>query len=580
MQESDRLIGRQLANFRIDRVLGRGGMATVYYGWDVRLERPVAVKVIDASQQPDPAYAERFVNEARAMAAWHHPNILQVYYAGEEDGLYYFAMEYIPGKDLARILADQRKIGGRLPDAEVARFGSAVARALDYAHERGVIHRDVKPANVIVAEEGRVVLADFGLALNVARGTLGEVFGSPHYMAPEQARNSSQAVPQSDLYSLGVMLFELLAGQVPFDDPSPASLAVMHITQPPPSPRQFNPGLSAAVEAVLLKALRKQPEDRYQTGEELMEALERALDVPEPTLAYLDDRETSGQPAGPDLEPALRRLRAIGRATQRRAARAWAAGLVAGRAALRGAGRAARAGQAQLQRWRETPPANETPTRPKAQQPVAAAAPPAAALTRPATWWLVVGVSVLLLAPTLWARASAVWAERSPGDGASPEPTAEQAAPTAAAEGEATAPPTEPTAGPPAAGDLFALYYDDTGFYFQNMTDRDRSLFPVAFERLDESGNPLNRFDGSRWGQFYGTARAGYCAVVEIIDYRHHLDPKSCRRKHIVIRTPNADDPTLFFTTLAGSQEFRVLWDNHEVGRCSIAAQYCEVLLP
>jgi serine/threonine protein kinase len=205
----DPLIGRQLANFRVERLLGQGGMAQVYFGHDVKLQRPVAIKVIDARFRGSVSYAERFVREARTIALWRHENILQVYYADEEDGLYYYAMEYIDGPDLAQLLADYTSAGELMPHEDVLRIGHAVAGALDYAHSQGVIHRDVKPSNVMVASDGRVVLTDFGLALDVAQGTVGEVFGTPHYIAPEQARRSSDAVPQSDIYAWGVVLYEM-----------------------------------------------------------------------------------------------------------------------------------------------------------------------------------------------------------------------------------------------------------------------------------------------------------------------------------------------------------------------------------
>jgi serine/threonine protein kinase len=273
----DFLTGRQLANFRLERLLGRGGMGEVYYGWDLTLERPAAVKVIDARFRADPAYLQRFLAEARAVAAWRHPNIVQVYYAGEQDGLYFYAMEYIEGESLSQLMQRYNNSQARLPYAAVLHLGQAIASALDYAHSRGVIHRDVKPANVLVARDGRAVLTDFGLALDLARGSLGEVFGSAHYVAPEQARRSAEAVPQSDLYSLGVVLYELLTGAVPFDDPSPTAVAVQHLTQAPPPPRQKNPALPAAAEAVLLKALSKAPSERYPTGAALLAALEAAL---------------------------------------------------------------------------------------------------------------------------------------------------------------------------------------------------------------------------------------------------------------------------------------------------------------
>jgi serine/threonine protein kinase len=285
----DSLIGRQLANFRIDRLIGRGGMAQVYYGWDVKLERPVAIKVIDARYRDDPSYAKRFVREAQAVATWRHENIVQIYYADDQDGLYYFAMEYIEGLSLGVLLLAYATEGELMPHEDVLRIGRAVASALDFAHQKGVIHRDVKPANVLVAGDGRVVLTDFGLAMDVRQGSLGEVFGSSHYIAPEQARRSADAVPQSDLYALGVILYEMLTGTVPFDDPSPTSVAVQHLTLPPPPPTEANPNLSQETEAVLLKALSKSHEKRYQTGAALIDALGEALQTCQPILAHKDE---------------------------------------------------------------------------------------------------------------------------------------------------------------------------------------------------------------------------------------------------------------------------------------------------
>lgn len=309
MPLADPLIGRILANYHIERLLGRGGMASVYYGFDFQLQRPAAIKVIDDRFTGDADYAARFVHEARAMASWRHPNIPQIYQAGVENGLYFYAMEYIHGMNLEELLRQYKQKGELLPFEDILLTGKAIGEALDYAHQKGAIHRDVKPSNVLISEDDRILLTDFGLVLELDKGTKGEVFGSPQYIAPEQARSSAEAVPQSDLYSLGVMLYEMLVGKLPFEDPSPASLAIKHITLEPPAPRQFNPDLSPEVEGVLLKALRKVPQERYQTGKELMSAMDesirrlssdtRALRTdasPPGTLAYLPVNQANQPP--------------------------------------------------------------------------------------------------------------------------------------------------------------------------------------------------------------------------------------------------------------------------------------------
>ena len=164
---TDPLVGQQLSSFRIDKVIKRGGMAQVYKGWDVMLERPVAIKVIDTRFRSNPSYAERFLREARAVATWRHEHIVQVYYADVQDGLYYFAMEYVDGLDLAEVLARYLADGLLMPQQDVLRIGRAVADALTYAHQHGVVHRDVKPSNVMLSADGRILLADFGLAMVV-----------------------------------------------------------------------------------------------------------------------------------------------------------------------------------------------------------------------------------------------------------------------------------------------------------------------------------------------------------------------------------------------------------------------------
>ena len=265
---ADPLIGEQLGDYVIQRLLGRGGMARVYVGYDERLQRYAAVKVIhsDLLTVSDRAeYAERFRREARAIARLSHPNIVGVYQFGEYDDGYYMAQVFVEGKDLRHLLHDYEVAGEHMPLMEVLTIVRGIGSALDYAHGRGVIHRDVKPANIIVSVDNAPILTDFGLALSASEGTLGDTFGSAHYIAPEQAISSARAVPQSDLYSLGICLYEMLAGRVPFDDPSAMSVALKHLNDPPPPLRDRVPDLPRLSRRWCSKTLAKDPAERYET---------------------------------------------------------------------------------------------------------------------------------------------------------------------------------------------------------------------------------------------------------------------------------------------------------------------------
>jgi serine/threonine protein kinase len=276
----DPLIGQQLGDYTVISLLGRGGMARVYKGYDARLERFAAVKVIDAqliNSGDAEEYRQRFHREARSIARLRHAHIVNVYQFGEYGNLYYMAMVFVEGRDLGNILRQHAQQKTRLGYGQVIRIARDIAEALDYAHREGVIHRDIKPSNIMVMSDGHAILTDFGLALSVPEGSMGNTFGSAHYIAPEQAVASNNAVPQSDMYSLGVVIYQMLAGKVPFDDPSAMSVAIKHLQEPPPPPTIYNPDLPSTAEAVMLKALSKKPEGRYPNGVALVNALENAL---------------------------------------------------------------------------------------------------------------------------------------------------------------------------------------------------------------------------------------------------------------------------------------------------------------
>jgi len=285
----DILIGEKLGDYVIRVLLGRGGMARVYLGYDEQLARPAALKVIDSDIGPEfrPEYYRRFQNEARAIARLEHPNIVKVYQFGQYKDVLYMAMAFVEGRDLKQILRELHGRKEHMPYQQVVRITEQIGTALDYAHGRGVIHRDVKPSNIMLNAEGRAILTDFGLALSAGDNTQGETFGSAHYIAPEQALSSANAVGQSDLYSLGVCIYEMLTGHVPFEEGSAMTVALAHVHQIPPALVLHNTTLPPGVQPVIDKVLHKIPTRRYETGAELALALGQALSIQPGSDSYL-----------------------------------------------------------------------------------------------------------------------------------------------------------------------------------------------------------------------------------------------------------------------------------------------------
>ena len=258
--------------YSLGALLGIGGTAEVYLAHDGILDRDVALKVLRKQHAENEEFIKLFRREARSAAALNHPNVVPVYYWGRsEDGRYYMTMEYIPGGTL------KDRVGGPLDPSTVIGLGLQVADALRFAHERGVIHRDVKPHNILLTEAGDAKVADFGIARAANATTSSQsnpLMGTAGYMSPEQAKGESVG-PASDLYSLGVVLYEALTGELPYSAEDPVALAMKHVNELPRSPREVNPEVPKDLAALTLRLLTKRPEDRYSNASALAEDLER-----------------------------------------------------------------------------------------------------------------------------------------------------------------------------------------------------------------------------------------------------------------------------------------------------------------
>ena len=283
------LEGKVLGNrYEIIEKVGNGGMATVYKAEDKVLKRNVAVKILRDEFTTDEEFIKRFEIEAQSAARLVHPNIVSIFDVGVEENLYYIVMELIQGKTLKEIIIEER---GPLPWKWSVNVAIQIASALEMAHKNNIIHRDIKPHNIIITEDGIAKVTDFGIAKAVSNSTItafGTTIGSVHYFSPEHARGGFTDA-KSDLYSLGVVMYEMVTGKVPFDADTPVSVALKHMQEDPEEPIELNPNLPSAVNKIIMKALKKDTTLRYQTASEMLSDLRKALKNPDGE--FVDDRE-------------------------------------------------------------------------------------------------------------------------------------------------------------------------------------------------------------------------------------------------------------------------------------------------
>ncbi|MFS8571903.1 MAG: Stk1 family PASTA domain-containing Ser/Thr kinase [Clostridia bacterium] len=260
----------------LERV-GEGGMAVVYRARDGLLGRTVAVKVLREQFAGDSEFVARFRLEARAAASLSHPNVVNIFDVGEDGGLHFIVMEFVKGRNLKDVIRAQ----GPLPGGKAARIALQIAKALDAAHRQQLVHRDIKPHNILITGEDEVKVTDFGIAQAASAASLtqtGTVIGSVHYFSPEQARGDT-VDSASDLYSLGVVLYEMVTGRLPFSGENPVAVAIKHLSEPPVPPRQLQPGVDPRLERIVLKMLEKKKEDRYLSAEQLIRDLREVAET-------------------------------------------------------------------------------------------------------------------------------------------------------------------------------------------------------------------------------------------------------------------------------------------------------------
>jgi beta-lactam-binding protein with PASTA domain len=258
--------------YELEQKIGEGGMARVYRGRDLRLNRQVALKVLHSHYASDSGFLQRFHHEAQAAANLRHPNIVDVYDVGQDDDIHYIVMEYVQGSDLKAVILRN----GPLPIEQAVYVAECVANGLEAAHRIGMVHRDIKPQNIIVGEQGQVKITDFGIAkssLSTALTETGVTFGTADYISSEQARGQP-ATPRSDIYSLGVTLYEMLTARLPFTGESAIAVAMQHVSADPPPPRMYNPRIPPQLESLVLRALSKDPDGRPTTAREFARLLQ------------------------------------------------------------------------------------------------------------------------------------------------------------------------------------------------------------------------------------------------------------------------------------------------------------------
>jgi serine/threonine-protein kinase len=307
---------QRIPGYRIQKKVGSGAMATVFLARQLSLDRPVAIKVLPKKFSANTSFIDRFYKEGRAAAKLNHPNIVSAYDVGKAGDHHFFVMEYVDGQTVYDRIVKER----RVDEQEALQIVIQVAKALQHAHERGFVHRDIKPKNIMIARNGTVKLADLGLARAIsdqeaAKAEAGRAYGTPYYISPEQIRGELHIGPAADIYGLGATLYHMVAGKVPFEGKNPSAVMHKHLKEPLVPPDHVNEQLSDGCAQIIEMMLAKSPKDRYHSATDLLEDLELVAEGQSPHFAHRSLDLSSIAPAGPASEPTVLDLPAVSRIT-------------------------------------------------------------------------------------------------------------------------------------------------------------------------------------------------------------------------------------------------------------------------
>jgi len=544
------MIGQTLGGYTIINQIGIGGMATVYKAYDPNTERYVAIKILPEYYSKDPMFYERFRREARAIAGLEHIHILPVHAYGEENGIAYIVMRYLDTGTLA-----DRVRRGPLPLREASRLLSQIASALDRAHAHDILHRDVKPSNILVDDDGNAYLTDFGIAKMVEGATPDltgtGIIGTPQYMSPEQCMGEKNLTPASDVYSLGLVLYEMVTGKIPFQAETPLAVIHMQINNPLPPPRRLRPDLPEAAELVILKALAKDPEQRYQSCGALANAFAQAVSGVATVAASTEIHSGDAHPTYSSTGRVVPTQTDTRPAAPGRHVPIWALGVA-------GLGVVIIAGLLISVLGSQRPEAAPT----QAALIVTATSLPASPTQLPAT-----PTQAAAILPTTTPTFASTDTPIPP----TPTPlpiiglTSVQAQPTVAPTLGGALGPT-----PAPAGWLPVRFlYNADAFYWMNDSDRSIRSEDIVFLNTGSG----KRFEGNRWA--YWTMERGRCMALVFADVEGANCPEG--RRPNAWFTPTRRQGLDFWT---GSGQFRVLWRGVEIAVCDIAVGECSAYIP